>query len=153
MDQEIKEVLDRQIAKLERQIAKLERQRENIDDALEQLKKSRAALEKIPAELLVTDEEEDDDEGVDGLQPQKTHYDRIADFLRDVNDPQSIADIEFGTEIPRTSISAVLYRTHKDFFEPRSDPENNRLVRWVLIESKLYKKLHPVLNQEEEIPF
>jgi uncharacterized coiled-coil protein SlyX len=50
-----------------------------------------------------------------------THFDRIKWFLaKKANEPQTIAEIEEGTRIPRTSISAVMYRTHNDKFVSRS---------------------------------
>jgi hypothetical protein len=46
-----------------------------------------------------------------------THFERIGAFLLSRgNKPQTIVEIEQGTSIPRTSISAVVYRTHNEKF-------------------------------------
>lgn len=96
-------------------IDKLRRQLEEVQRKLRELLEYRAALESVSDETLslvsVQMEEPEEDE------PEGTHFYRILSFLRVRNNqPQTIADIEKGTGIPRASISAVLYRTHPKAF-------------------------------------
>jgi hypothetical protein len=139
---------------LDRKIAKLEAQRNEIDKSLDQFKAFRDALDKMPSELLGCVEGEEEPPGP---QLQKTHYERIAGFLLDVTETKTVAEIEEGTRIPRTSISAVLYRTHKDRFIPLPDPEGSRMVRWALRDSQLGRMILEPLpgreGQEDDIPF
>lgn len=111
--------------------AELEAQRDRMGqleaeyrDAIARLKAAQAAkarAEEAAHELvnLLGAELLEDDEPA----PAKTNFDRIVDFFagRD-NRPQTIAEIEAGTGIPRSSISAVLYRTHPERFTQYEHP-------------------------------
>ncbi|HXH94239.1 MAG TPA: hypothetical protein VNN25_21870 [Thermoanaerobaculia bacterium] len=49
-----------------------------------------------------------------------THFERIEAFLlAKKNEPRTVAEIEAGTNIARSSISAVLYRTHSELFQAK----------------------------------
>ncbi len=51
---------------------------------------------------------------------RKTHFERVREYFESIdNRPQTIAELEKGTGIPRSSLSAVLYRTHREAFHVR----------------------------------
>ncbi|HEX4589499.1 MAG TPA: hypothetical protein VH120_06200 [Gemmataceae bacterium] len=62
-----------------------------------------------------------------------THFERIRAFLVSVeNTPQSVVQLSEGTGIPRTSLSAVLYRTHSEEFKFTFLDDNKRGKLWSL---------------------
>ena len=63
--------------------------------------------------------------------PMPTHYEQIAAFLTD-SDPATLVEIELETGISRSSIAAVVYRTHREMFE--SAKTKGRYRRWKLKE-------------------
>jgi DNA-binding transcriptional regulator GbsR (MarR family) len=124
-------------AKLARWISNLERHEQRLIAEIEKIKSTltdresslRATknwlkkLEEIHSMVENTNREsvellEDDCDDDDEIKQQHgTQFDRVQAFLvRNNNEPHTVAEIADGTGIPRTSLSAVLYRTHSDRF-------------------------------------
>jgi predicted transcriptional regulator len=109
------------ISDAEKSIVSSQQQLENLQGMLfatkkwlEKFRELHSALESTNQESLEILDREQDPAFLNEL---GTHFDRIQAFLKSRNNaPQTIAEIEDGTKIPRTSISAVLYRTHTNFF-------------------------------------
>jgi hypothetical protein len=60
-------------------------------------------------------------------EPKVTHFARIKIFLySQENKPQTLAQLEAGTGIPKSSISAVLYRTHSEYFGSTEQPGQSK---------------------------
>ena len=140
---------------LGRVAANLERKKRRIEDALEKINQFRAFLEGLPPETvanlesLACEEPAPEEQGEE--EREKTHFEKIAEFLRGEWGPQTIADIEKGTGIPRASISAVLYRTHPDEFVS-VDLSTGRAKGWQL-KSEVSSEGQPEDPVEEKLPF
>jgi hypothetical protein len=84
---------------------------------------------------------------------QKTNYERIVDFLASVeNRPQTIPQLETGTGIARSSISAVLYRTHADKFAATEQPGKAANL-WHLKGLRFGVEPELAASNGEDIPF
>ena len=114
------------IAKLEIREAHLTGELEELTDRLKEVRENLTAtmnsLQKM-RDLVIEFRDNPDgpamafDEEEEPAKANRTQFERIEVFLKGKHNlPQTIAEIEKGTRIPRTSISAVLYRTHHSKF-------------------------------------
>jgi len=79
---------------------------------------------------------------------QKTHFEKIRDFIASGNnESRTIPEIEQVTKIGRSSISAVLYRTHPQYFV-KDESVNSKLSLWRLTTKEERGNL-----PDEDIPF
>jgi hypothetical protein len=68
-----------------------------------------------------------------GSKPSKSNFLRVAEFLvSNSNRPRSARAILKATGITRSSLSQILYRTHRDYFVSSDIPGFNRKKRWAL---------------------
>jgi hypothetical protein len=136
--------LDKTIKSLAQKLASLQQDKEALDRRIEEISsylksltdlKTAGALSPEVVSLLQSSE--------DSTDPQDTHYQRICDYISEHrNIPQTITDISEGTGIPRASVSAVIYRTHKRYFI--STPTPGRAKAWYLVQSDILM---------EDVPF
>jgi hypothetical protein len=135
--------LQRKLAEAELHLAEIERDRDATRGMVKSLTAAIAALGPLPT--VVPDIADGGDEFGQGEGSPGTHYDRIRKFLGGQHDPCTIAEIEAGTGISRSSVSAVLYRTHTEAFQ-RCERGGNLPNTWSLVPPP------PVAN-DFEIPF
>jgi hypothetical protein len=135
---------------LENDIAVLETEKERIEaviDGIVNAKQEMGLLGVVPNVLS-------GDEPPSG--PQRTNYERIVEFLvAQGNRPQTIGQIEQGTGIPRSSVSAVVYRTHSGKFYVR-EHSGKQANTWQLREDVLADQAYqeePAPSNGEDIPF
>jgi chromosome segregation ATPase len=104
-----------QIDTLSGEIDLLNKEKQELLRKFDSADDMRKRLEAIASDLNQTLESLG--ESAEESTPQKTNYVRIEDFfLLQNNVAATIAQIEEGTQIGRSSISAVLYRTHANKF-------------------------------------
>ena len=121
--------LKRQLAALEAQSSRLGGQLAFTQAWLKQFRDLLSAMEGADKDAL--DLLKEDMDGFSKAE-QGTHFDRIRNFLiARKNVAQTVSEIEAGTKIPRTSLTAVLYRTHAEKFEEHY-PEGKRGKAWSL---------------------
>jgi hypothetical protein len=156
------------IATLNSLIARLEYQedrlRSEIDELEERLEAARISLSGVQGSISklraaqtdlskvtvpVVDLEINDSNQANGREIG-THFQRVKAFLESEHEPQTIVEIEAGTGIPRTSITAVLYRTHKDEFVHHEIP-SKRGKAWRLKDEPFCPP--PASADEKDIPF
>jgi hypothetical protein len=66
--------------------------------------------------------------------------------------PWTLAEIEEGTGISRSSLAAVIYRTHSGEFCSIDMPGSSRAKGWVLKESAIGQEIRESAN-DDDIPF
>lgn len=118
----------KRIKALEVELSNLEVRQREVQRELDELNEKALELQKLEDQGRELDERicgllnESDGEESDRAAP-KANFERIVDFfLEKKNQAQTIAEIETGTGIPRSSVSAVLYRTHSDRFRRHEQP-------------------------------
>ncbi len=143
-------------------IAELESQKQALEALITRLQGAVEALEAMSPETISLVEGSAQKAGSFGTRPeggdvqQGTHFDRIANFLASrQNKGQPIGIIEKATGISRASISAVLYRTHRERFIAFDSPLDSRVKLWKLRDGR--DPPAPTspehVGQEEEVPF
>jgi len=125
------------LTKTEKELAILNSKR---DELASQLKATQAWLKKfadLSSILESTNRESGDlletDVDADVFKSQHgTHFERIEAYLISKNNsPLTVVELSEATDIPRTSLSAVLYRTHSEAFKAEYVPGKRGKV-WAL---------------------
>jgi hypothetical protein len=106
---------------MRRMLAGLEARKKSAEEAIECIRTSLDFFEELDATsaLLLdayTRQEQPPEED------KKTHFAKIRIALAVPPSPKSLAEIETFTGIPRASVSAVIYRTHREYFESVDTP-------------------------------
>lgn len=131
-------------------IAVLETEKERIETVIKAIQNAKQEMGLLGVVPNVLPEDEGPESG-----PQKTNFERIAAYLRrQGNRPHTIAQIELATGITRSSVSAVLYRTHSNQFYVR-EHSGKQANTWQLREEAAREEVYdePVPSNGEEIPF
>jgi septal ring factor EnvC (AmiA/AmiB activator) len=103
------------LVKLEADLRDVEEQRESLrarkasaEQMIDHLKRVRVTYMEFHAAISAD-------------RDRKTHFERVREYFESIdNRPQSMAELEAGTGIPRSSLSAVVYRTHREEFHMRA---------------------------------
>lgn len=115
--------IEAQVEAQRSRLAELESELRDVLDRLERANEVRHRAEQTAAELAAVLGEELKQE--QGAAPAKTNFERIVEhFLNLRNRPLTIPEIETGTGIPRSSVAAVVYRTHPERFKQYPQPGN-----------------------------
>lgn len=111
--------MERTRADLEKERQRIQTELANFEELLDRLNASAESIMRIPL-----------DGGPVGA-AKETQFDRIAAFMMEQRKPQTIAEIAEGTGISRSSVSAVLYRTHWGHFV-RNELGGSKPNTWLL---------------------
>lgn len=123
----------------------LQARKEELAGLIARLETAMEALSQVPDQILVNEDEEDFKDGL-------TNFERIVKFMSASPTPNTIAEIQEGTEIARASISAVLYRTHPQQFTSYDTP--GRAKAWALRKPAVEDLPPPPAGRaDEDIPF
>jgi hypothetical protein len=113
------------LAELEELLAREEAHKREVEQSIKKLKGLR---DRLAHELPVANVA-----GV--LGEPRTQFERIVTFFRTMGGmPQTTKAIMNATGISRSSLSQLLYRTHRDFFVPTASPGYSRKKLWTLSE-------------------
>ena len=141
-----KTALAEQIDELDSKRRELKEKVDSIQKLVDTLRSARQSMSELDIDPTLIESE---------LQaPGETHFERVANFFRlRQNALASTSEIESGTGIPRSSLTAVLYRTHEDKFE-RFITKDSRLQRWRLRDYIPPPPApEPVSDSGDDIPF
>jgi hypothetical protein len=98
----------------EQRLQSLDHERADLERTIRQLSDAVEAASAIPPAVLGVSEEEEAAAG--DSEPQATNFERITQYLMRQTAPKTIAEIEQATGVRRSSVSAVVYRTHPNYF-------------------------------------
>jgi hypothetical protein len=135
------QMLETQSAEMSRQIDRLITSRHRAEAELTSLEVTLKAVEALSPILSGH---------ADEIPPEPTNFERMAKAMQDQTEPWTIADIEKITGINRSSVSAILYRTHPGDFA-RLEQEGSRANLWWL-KSALEAKMQAE-SSDSQIPF
>jgi hypothetical protein len=165
-------------ASIDAALEKLERERDRLEQDLAIIRSNAAVvegrLEVIAADLqrligarhMLTDlsgearkiiDEGGDVASSEDKEQNQTHYERIIEYLKSLgNEPQLVTTIANETSIQRSSVTAVLYRTHASWFVKVNVGDPGGAVRWryrTALDNKKQPPPPPPRDPSDDIPF
>ena len=152
-DGNLNERLEEIILRLNVELEDLDGRRQEVADQLERLKRLASIVDDLPAELQAMLEGDNDDpqKSMQSAEAQQTHFQKIKQvFIDGDNEYCTIADLELVTGIPRSSVSAVLYRTHAKHFVA-SQATRGKAKLWRLLTEEDVAEV--AKHSEDDIPF
>jgi hypothetical protein len=142
------EALEHELHQIDAEAADIQAKREQAEAGLQKTREVLEMMSSLPPNVLSLLDDDGTQEKVSDEQA-KTHYQRIAGFFSLTNNaPATIAAIEEETGISRSSISAVLYRTHTNDFASFVGPGRAKMWRLRTEDEKRGNG-----GFEEDIPF
>lgn len=122
---------------LDQAIANLESRRADVDAAMKDLRRARASACELLPDLRTYPVAD-----AVPATPRRTGFDRVVEFLRACDGPQTVAQIADATGVSRSLIAAVLYRSHADRFV-RVDLPRGAAKGWTLRETGPSEEVQP----------
>jgi septal ring factor EnvC (AmiA/AmiB activator) len=113
-------------------LADLEERLDQLNAAITSLNDIRSTIGAMPEEArrIIDEGTLDSAADEDDEARRKTHFDQIIAFLQSVgNKPQNVSTIAQKTNIQRSSVTAVLYRTHSGYFV-KEQASDSPVVLW-----------------------
>lgn len=139
------EQINKALAVRKQRLNMLRRQHEDIGQEIEKVESEIGSLVRVIDAVAGLPEGILAEQG-DAIQSSdKTHFEQIHECLAFSNAPMTVAEIESATGIHRSSVSAVLYRTHSHYFD--SYDTDGKAKAWSL------RRPASTFHQEEDLPF